>query len=119
MSGDVVLKGFTNCLTHAIRQQVDWVGRYGGEEFLIVLPETGLEGAMVLAERVRKVVETTSIQTSGKTIQITASFGVTGFSAADWKQAVSPESILQASDNLLYEAKDHGRNCIKGRLLFP
>ena len=50
-------KGFTKSLTGTIRQQVDWAGRYGGEEFLIVLPETGLDGAMVLAERVRNAVE--------------------------------------------------------------
>jgi two-component system, cell cycle response regulator len=114
MSGDVVLKGFTNCLTQAIRQQVDWVGRYGGEEFLIVLPETIQAGAMVLAERIRNTVEKTPIKTSGKMIQITASFGVTGFSAADHKQSISPESILQAADSLLYQAKDEGRNRIVG-----
>ncbi|WP_419660289.1 two component system response regulator modulated with diguanylate cyclase [Desulfosarcina variabilis str. Montpellier] len=119
MSGDIVLKGFVKSLTGSIRQQVDWAGRYGGEEFLVVLPETGLEGAMVLAERIRKTVETTPIQTSGDAIQITASFGVTGFSAADWKHAMSPELILQMVDSLLYEAKDEGRNRIKSRpLLF-
>jgi diguanylate cyclase (GGDEF)-like protein len=119
MSGDIVLKGFTKSLTGSIRQQVDWAGRYGGEEFLVVLPETGLEGAMVLAERIRQTVETTPIQTSGNAIQITASFGVTSFSATGWKQSISPELILQAVDSLLYEAKDEGRNRIKGRpLLF-
>ena len=119
MSGDLVLKGFTNCLTGAIRQQVDWAGRYGGEEFLIILPETGLDGAMVLAERVRDIIETTPIKTSGETIQITASFGVTGFSAVDWKQAITPEFILQAVDSLLYQAKDEGRNRVIGQLLSP
>jgi two-component system cell cycle response regulator len=116
-TGDVVLKGFTNSLTRTLRQQVDWVGRYGGEEFLIVLPETGMEGAMVLAERVRNSVETTPIQTSGETIHVTASFGVTGFSAATGKQAISPEILLQEADRLLYRAKDEGRNRVKGRLL--
>ena len=116
-TGDIVLKGFTKTLTGTIREQVDWAGRYGGEEFLIVLPETGLDGAMVLAERVRNAVETTLIKTSVETIRITASFGVTGFSPVTWNQAISPEILLQEADRLLYQAKDDGRNCVKGRLL--
>jgi two-component system, cell cycle response regulator len=116
-TGDIVLKGFTKTLTGTIREQVDWAGRYGGEEFLIVLPETGLDGAMVLAERVRNAVETTLIKTSSATIRISASFGVTGFSPVTWNQAISPEILLQEADRLLYQAKDDGRNCVKGRLL--
>ena len=113
LAGDVVLKSFGQCLVSNIRQQVDWAGRYGGEEFLIVLPETDLDGAMVLAERIRKAVETTPIRTSGEEIRITASFGVSGFSPGACKAVVSPETLLQDVDNRLYRAKKEGRNCIE------
>lgn len=117
LAGDAVLKSFARCLTGSIRQQVDWVGRYGGEEFLIVLPETHLEGALVLTERIRQTIESTPIQTSGKTIDIASSFGVACFSPGTRKEIVTPEALLQEADNLLYRAKSGGRNRIEaGRL---
>jgi diguanylate cyclase (GGDEF)-like protein len=117
LSGDAVLKRVARCLTSVIRQKIDWAGRYGGEEFLIVLPETALAGAMVLAERLRETVQACVVSTGGKAIGVTASFGVTGFSPQTWKQAVTPEVLLQEADNLLYQAKADGRNQVKSRLL--
>jgi two-component system cell cycle response regulator len=117
LSGDAVLKGFAQCLTTTIRREVDWVGRYGGEEFLIVLPETDFGGAKVVAERLRKIVQTYSIQTGGHNLCITASFGVTGFSAGALKGTATSEILLQEADNLLYQAKEEGRNRVKGRML--
>lgn len=117
LSGDAVLKSFARCLAGSIRQQVDWVGRYGGEEFLIVLPETHLEGALMLTERIRQTIESTPIQTSGKTIDIASSFGVVCFSPGTRKEVTTPEALLQEADNLLYRAKIEGRNRIEaGRL---
>jgi GGDEF domain-containing protein len=55
-SGDAVLRGFSQCIQTVIRKQVDWAGRYGGESFLVVLPETGQTGAMILVERLRTAV---------------------------------------------------------------
>ena len=110
--GDIVLKSFVRCIAGSIRQQVDWAGRYGGEEFLIVLPETHLDGAVVLAERIRKTIESTPIKTSGKTIGITGSFGVTCYSPDTSTVAISPEAFLQEADSLLYRAKSNGRNRI-------
>lgn len=117
LTGDEVLKLFARCLTDAIRKQVDWAGRYGGEEFLIVLPETDLDGAMVLAERLRQSVEKRSSQVGDNTVPITASFGVTGFSPREGLETVTPELLLQQADTLLYEAKNRGRNRIEGRPL--
>jgi diguanylate cyclase (GGDEF)-like protein len=115
--GDAVLKSFARCLAGSIRQEVDWTGRYGGEEFLVVLPETHLDGALVLAERIRKTFESTPIETSGKTIGITSSFGVACFSPGTCKEAIPPEALLQEADHLLYRAKSEGRNRIEaGRL---
>ncbi|BBO87933.1 diguanylate cyclase [Desulfosarcina ovata] len=116
LSGDAVLQAFARCLSAAVRQQVDWVGRYGGEEFLVVLPETDFDGAMTLAERLRQSVESLVVQTGGHTIRITASFGVTGLSSATPPQAASAESLLQTVDQLLYQAKNQGRNRIQGHL---
>jgi two-component system cell cycle response regulator len=115
--GDAVLKEFVHCLTAIIRQQVDWAGRYGGEEFLVVLPETDQTGAMIVAERLRESVQNCKTQIDGCTIPITASFGVTGFSPQGREEILKPEALLQQADILLYEAKDAGRNQVKGRNL--
>ncbi|WP_319524022.1 diguanylate cyclase [uncultured Desulfosarcina sp.] len=118
LAGDAVLKSFARCLAGSIRQQVDWVGRYGGEEFLIVLPETHLEGALVLTERIRRTLESTPIETSGKTTGITSSFGVACFSPGTRKAVITPEALLQEADNLLYRAKSGGRNRVEaGQLI--
>ena len=111
--GDAVLKTFSQCLLDSIRKQVDWTGRYGGEEFLVVLPETHLDGAVVLADRIRCAVEATAIQTAGQTFRITASFGVSCFSPKTGEAVVSPEALLQEADERLYQAKSQGRNRIE------
>ena len=115
LAGDKVLKVFAECLTGSFRQKVDWVGRYGGEEFLVVLPETNLDGALVLAERLRETVEGCESQVDDCTISITASFGVTGCSAHQLTPAVKAETLLQQADTLLYEAKAAGRNRVNAR----
>ena len=116
LSGDAVLKDFSRCIQTAIRSQVDWAGRYGGEEFLIVLPETDQVGAMILAERLRVIVSDWVTRVDGCDVKITASFGATGFSAQDVKKRVTPELLLREADILLYEAKEAGRDQVKGRL---
>lgn len=117
IAGDAVLKAFSGCLIGAIRQQVDWAGRYGGEEFLVVLPETDLAGAMILAERLRQTIETCETTVEEATITITASIGVTGLSPLNTKQRVKSETLLNQADMLLYEAKEAGRNQVKGSVL--
>jgi two-component system cell cycle response regulator len=119
LSGDAVLKSFARCLTSVFRHQVDWAGRYGGEEFLLVLPETNQDGAMVLAERLLQTIQKCETQVDDLTLSVTASFGVTSFSPRDWKEPVKPEALLKQADLLLYEAKGAGRNQAKGRCLMP
>lgn len=80
-AGDHVLKAFVETMGRSVRSGVDWIARYGGEEFLLVLPETNVESAEVLAERLRKTVSEQIIPYDGKTIRITSSFGVTGLAA--------------------------------------
>ncbi len=108
-AGDQVLKEFASNLLGSVRKNVDWVGRYGGEEFLVVLPETDINGACRLAERLRKKVEDWKVKTVEETISITASFGVSGLrSGMDYKDLVSE------ADKYLYQAKYEGRNRVKG-----
>ena len=117
--GDAVLKTFAQCLTDTIRQEVDWAGRYGGEEFLVVLPETDHAGAMVLAERLRKNAAACHTRLDDGTIPVTASFGVTGFSPIEIQEPVKAETLLQEADRRLYEAKASGRNQVRGGKLQP
>ena len=97
LTGDQVLKEVVGSITESLREKVDWVVRYGGEEFLMVLPETNVDGARIVAERVRSAISEMSIKTKGNTFHITASFGVTGcdFSATDEKIIMEDMSILQ------------------------
>ncbi|MET0219353.1 MAG: GGDEF domain-containing protein, partial [Tardiphaga sp.] len=88
-------------------RQVDLAGRYGGEEFALILPETDLFGAVKLAERLRVELETTPIAVSeGKTLKITASFGVAAVAHGD----PSLSDNIGRADAALYAAKDAGRN---------
>jgi diguanylate cyclase (GGDEF)-like protein len=112
--GDVVLKKFVQSIVELIRADADWLARYGGEEFLLVLPETSLDNAYGLAERLRKHIAGKVIQTEGDNISITASFGVTGFDASPAPGVISSDSLIGAVDKYLYEAKTQGRNQVCG-----
>jgi diguanylate cyclase (GGDEF)-like protein len=110
-AGDEVLKVFADSITRQIRKKVDWVVRYGGEEFLIVLPETGCEGAHSMAERLRIAVATKSIKINGSQINITASFG--GASAKFYvgrMTDVDMDKLIYKADEQLYRSKKEGRN---------
>ncbi|RLB18493.1 MAG: diguanylate cyclase response regulator [Thermoplasmata archaeon] len=112
-AGDEVLKAFAKILMDSIRNGVDWVSRYGGEEFLVVLPETPLQGAVLVAERLRSSVAETTMVTAAGDLHITASFGVTGFFPDTPESSVSPDTIIKIADEQLYQAKDGGRNTVR------
>jgi diguanylate cyclase (GGDEF)-like protein len=115
--GDEVLKIFVQSITDLIRADTDWLARYGGEEFLLVLPETKLENAYGLAERLRKHIAKKIIETEEDKVSITASFGVTGFDASTSSNNITSETLINTADKYLYEAKKQGRNkVIKGLL---
>ncbi|MBT8369964.1 MAG: sensor domain-containing diguanylate cyclase [Desulfobacterales bacterium] len=116
LSGDEVLKEFVRSILELIRAETDWLARYGGEEFLLMLPETQLQNAFSLAERLRKHLARKVIKTEDDSISITASFGVTGFNASNPPHNVTPEALINMADKYLYEAKKKGRNrVISGR----
>lgn len=115
--GDDALRAFAEVILGVVREKVDWVARYGGEEFIVVLPETGCEGAAILAERLRCAVASTPIWSGGATVKLTASFGVTGFNDMTDDEHVTFDTLIKRLDDLLYEAKQAGRDCVRVKAL--
>jgi diguanylate cyclase (GGDEF)-like protein len=107
LTGDCVLKEMGIIIKENIRE-IDIAGRYGGEEFCIVLPETDLEGAQMVAERIRRVTEERLIKAYDTSIRITISIGVSTY-PAHGKQV---EELIDKADWSLYRAKTQGRNCV-------
>jgi diguanylate cyclase (GGDEF)-like protein len=101
--GDDVLAAAAEAMRSALRES-DFVGRYGGEEFLILLPDTDAEGAMRVAESVRAVISTISVPTV--TQNVTASLGV----AVLGDDGIDGETLTRAADRALYAAKSLGRD---------
>ncbi len=111
LAGDDVLFGVASLLQRAVRS-VDLVARYGGEEFVIVLPETGKQGAIAFAERIRdKVATHRYVIAGGQEIHVTASIGVATYPSP---QLESVEDLFRAADAALYRAKGRGRNLVCG-----
>jgi diguanylate cyclase (GGDEF)-like protein len=104
-AGDLVLKEIGEIFQRAVRSY-DWVGRYGGEEFLLILPGSGLSGARIRAEQLRMAVQWAHIHDGQRKIPVTASFGVACGFLSDY------EALIHAADATLYRAKDRGRNCV-------
>jgi len=107
-AGDAVLKGVAGAITSALRG-TDLAGRYGGEEFLVIL-QTGRKGAYKVAERIRRNIEKLKVKHEGKTITVTASVGY----AACTGVTVSPDELVARADTYLYQAKHEGRNRVVG-----
>ncbi|MDL1963117.1 MAG: diguanylate cyclase [Deltaproteobacteria bacterium] len=118
--GDQVLKEFVQCIKESIRYDVDWVVRYGGEEFIVVLPETDLRSACFVAERLRNVIAMKTIEVKDKVIHITASFGVNSIDSTTPDDKISSNAIINEADRCLYLAKQEGRNRVNaGITLLP
>jgi len=115
--GDLVLREFVQWILTLIRTDMDWLARYGGEEFLLVLPETSVGNAARMAERLRKHLAGKTIEWEGDQISVTASFGVTGFSASKPFELISPENLINTADRYLYQAKNEGRDKVISGLL--
>ncbi|MBI4857584.1 MAG: GGDEF domain-containing protein [Acetobacterium woodii] len=102
-AGDEILIHLVKLLTLEIRK-IDMLSRWGGEEFLIIMPLTNLEGARITAERIRAIIELTFFP---RNLSQTCSFGVTAY-----KKNESIEMFVDRVDKALYEAKRMGRNCV-------
>jgi two-component system, cell cycle response regulator len=103
--GDAVLKKASALMRQPLRDS-DTAGRYGGEEFMLILPNTDLSGARSLAERVRSLIEATPFTESG--LKVTISAGI-----ATWEKQQLFD-LIQAADDRLYDAKHNGRNRVAG-----
>ena len=105
MAGDVALKEAGLIFQRAVRSY-DWVGRYGGEEFLLILPDANLQAAQARAEHLRTTLQAAVIEAGDAKFSVTASFGVaSGFPN-------NHEAMIQIADTALYRAKNSGRNCV-------
>jgi diguanylate cyclase (GGDEF)-like protein len=105
-AGDAVLKQLARILRNEVRE-IDRAGRYGGEEFMLLLPGTVLDAAVTFAERVRKQIEGHTFTFDGGSIKRTASFGV---SAWPHPRIAHCDGLVRAADEALYVAKETGRN---------
>jgi two-component system cell cycle response regulator len=109
LAGDYVLQALARLVsTRARREEI--FARYGGEEFVILLPETSKDGAMELAEQLRKRVESYTFIFEGEEILLTISIGV----ATMGRKAATPNDFIKMADKQMYKAKAEGRNCVRG-----
>jgi diguanylate cyclase (GGDEF)-like protein len=106
--GDFVLINFAKIIKNTIRE-VDFVARYGGEEFTIVLPQTTIDNAEILAEKIRKKVEAYKFEKNGTSIHVTSSLGISTYPHPKIKTV---EDLIRTADESLYRAKHKGRNTI-------
>lgn len=90
----------------SVREQ-DFVSRWGGEEFLLLLPETDVDGAYTLMNRIKKIIGEQIIEYNGSEVSITMTFGIT-----DSQDYQIIDDIIKKADNALYEGKGRGRNCV-------
>jgi diguanylate cyclase (GGDEF)-like protein len=103
--GDQVLQGVAECCRKELRE-VDVIGRYGGDEFVALLPETGLSAACQVAERLRKSIAEKVLDTKAGQITVTVSLGI----AVLDDEHLTPETLIDRADQALYVAKHNGRN---------
>jgi diguanylate cyclase (GGDEF)-like protein len=118
LAGDSLLRRVSQVVAGGLRS-TDWIGRYGGEEFLLVLPETEISGAATVAEKVRDLVEATMVlMEDGTPARVTISIGLAelGDIAGPRERKVTGRDLIAAADRSLYEAKNAGRNRVCPRV---
>lgn len=108
-AGDKVLFELGKIFMKSIRS-TDIVGRYGGEEFLFVLPHTDVTGGVKLVERIQKEIKKELFKFNGKSVRLTLSYGISGYPNP---HITSCESLIDSVDKALYDAKEAGRNTVK------
>lgn len=107
-AGDEILHKLAGCVSDGLRV-IDSFGRYGGEEFLLILPQTTLAGAQVKAERIRASIEALRFDSLPEGIRVTVSIGLAEFQAGE-----TTDDTLARADKALYQAKEAGRNRVIG-----
>ncbi len=110
LGGDFTLREIAARIKGNIRKE-ELFARYGGEEFAVVLPETGREGAVVLGERLRRVIETLPFRYEDKSYHVTISIGV---ASTNGDTSMTPSTLIRLADEKLFQAKHEGRNRVCG-----
>jgi diguanylate cyclase (GGDEF)-like protein len=111
LAGDAVLAAVARCLRDALRAQ-DFLGRYGGEEFLVLLPATDMAGAVRLAEHLRQCVQQMALPWEEQELRVTVSIGVHAQVPADVALA---SAMIETADQAMYAAKQAGRNRVQAQ----
>ena len=113
LAGDRVLVDIANIVRRNCRRS-DLAGRYGGEELIILLPETEADGAMIIADRIREMIEQhRTVDSKGVVIGVTVSMGVASLDSTEIRNLENNERIIQHADDALLQAKKFGRNRIE------
>lgn len=113
IAGDHVLREFSVVMKSGVRTY-DSVGRYGGEEFMMIMPNIGESASQEVVSRLRKKVEEYVFRADGQVLRLTSSFGI-GWGSPD--DALQADDFIRVSDTMLYMAKKDGRNCVKFALV--
>ncbi len=116
-AGDHILQQFGPRLQQTVRNGVDWVARLGGEEFAIVLPETGYQPALEVARKLRNAIAQTAFKVENKNVHATASFGLCGLDQVPAGVRGLAERMLKVADVTLYRSKENGRNRVTATIL--
>lgn len=104
-TGDLILRDVSRIIRQNLRDNVDIASRYGGEEFALILPQTGLEGALIVAKRLRQSVENHRFGIGSESIGITISVGV-----VEYREGMGKGELIDLADKAMYKAKSEGRN---------
>jgi diguanylate cyclase (GGDEF)-like protein len=107
--GDLMLQKTVEACKALLREK-DIIGRIGGEEFSITLPDTNLKEAEKIAERIRQAIENLKVRSNGYNVQTTVSLGVASINQLE---SGSLDDLIRISDQALYRAKADGRNCVR------
>jgi two-component system cell cycle response regulator len=112
LAGDLALKAFVQCISSSIRLDVDWIARFGGDEFIVVLPETTVDGGRAAAERFARIIGERFVEIEGGNIRLSATFGVTGFDRATIDEPIDANALIGIADRCLYEAKHREKGSV-------
>jgi len=107
LAGDECLRQVADCIKGNIRRPPDFCARFGGEEFVVILPETDAQGAVDMANRIRRSIENLDIRFNEHSLRLTASIGCCSLVPHADRE---PHSLIECADKALYAAKAAGRN---------